>query len=125
MDTTHLPHKDPLCLYARLQLPALQWNDELHNQRPVIAKWQPASLSLQGPLHSYPLLEPNHRTTPVAAVARLQHAQPHDVAIGLQQSPDVVFCYVQRHLAKEKLVSRTNTLLILDHGSKGARSVSG
>ena len=84
MDTTHLSHKDPLCLYARLQLPALWQNGEIHNQRPVIAKWQPASLSLQDPLRSYSPLEPNHRTTPVAATVRLQHVQLYDIAIGLQ-----------------------------------------
>ena len=116
MDTTHLPHKDSLCLYARLGLPALWRNGELHNQRPVIAKRQPASLSLQGPLRSYPPLEPNHRTTPVAAVTRLQHVQLHDVAIDLQQSPDVVFYYVRRHLAKEQLGNRVTTLLVVDHG---------
>ena len=116
MDTTHLSQKDPLCLYARLRLPVLRRNGKLHNQRLVIAKRHPASLSLQGPFRSYSPLEPNHRTTPVAAVMRLQHVQLHDVAIGLQQSPDVVFCYVWRHLAKEQLCSHANTLLVLDHG---------
>ena len=117
MDTTHLLNIKTLFAFIPASDSPCFWrNGELHNQRPVIAKWQPASLSLQGTLRSYPPLEPNHRTTLVAAVTRLQQVQLHNVAKGLQQNPDVVLCYVRRHLAKEQLGSRANTLLVLDHG---------